>query len=133
MIEFYYWPTPNGHKVTMFLEEAGLDYAIHPVDISAGDPFKPDFLAISPNTRMPAIIDTAPLDGGEAIPIFESRPFSAISPTRREGSCRTICGGARPQRSGCFGKSAVSDRWPAKTITSDSTRPRRSRTPSIVM
>lgn len=62
----------DGHKVTMFLEEAGLDYTIHPVDISVGDQFKPDFLAISPNNRMPAIIDTAPLDGGDAIPIFES-------------------------------------------------------------
>jgi GST-like protein len=72
MIELYYWPTPNGHKITMFLEEAGLDYTIHPVDISAGDQFKPDFLAISPNNRMPAIIDTAPADGGEPISVFES-------------------------------------------------------------
>jgi GST-like protein len=72
MIEFYYWPTPNGHKVTMFLEEAGLDYTIHPVDISAGDQFKPEFLAFSPNNRMPAIIDSAPADGGEAVTVFES-------------------------------------------------------------
>jgi GST-like protein len=72
MIDLYYWPTPNGHKITMFLEEAGLDYTIHPVDISAGDQFKPDFLAISPNNRMPAIIDTAPADGGEPISVFES-------------------------------------------------------------
>jgi len=71
MIQLYYWPTPNGHKITMFLEEAGLQYAIHPVDISAGDQFKPDFLAISPNNRMPAIIDTAPADGGKAISVFE--------------------------------------------------------------
>ncbi len=72
MIDLYYWPTPNGHKVTMFLEEAGLDYRLHPVDISAGDQFKPEFLAISPNNRMPAMIDTAPADGGEAIGVFES-------------------------------------------------------------
>ena len=72
MIELYYWPTPNGHKVTMFLEEAGLDYTIHAVDISAGDQFKPDFLAISPNNRMPAIVDTAPIDGGEPISVFVS-------------------------------------------------------------
>ncbi|TWB24475.1 GST-like protein [Nitrospirillum amazonense] len=72
MIELYYWPTPNGHKITLFLEEAGLDYTIHPVDISAGDQFKPDFLAFSPNNRMPAIIDTAPADGGEPITVFES-------------------------------------------------------------
>jgi len=72
MIELYYWPTPNGHKVTMFLEEVGLDYRIRPVDISAGDQFAPTFLSFSPNNRMPAIIDTAPADGGEAIGVFES-------------------------------------------------------------
>jgi len=72
MIDLYYWPTPNGHKITMFLEEAGVDYAIHPVDISAGDQFKRDFLAISPNNRMPAIVDTAPADLGEPISVFES-------------------------------------------------------------
>ena len=72
MIELYYWPTPNGHKATMFLEEAGLDYTIHPVNISAGDQFKPEFLAFSPNNRMPAVIDRAPADGGEAVTVFES-------------------------------------------------------------
>lgn len=72
MIELYYWPTPNGHKITMFLEEAGLDYEIHPIDISAGDQFKPEFLAFSPNNRMPAIIDRKPADGGEPISVFES-------------------------------------------------------------
>ncbi|MDR6830784.1 GST-like protein [Bosea sp. BE271] len=72
MIELYYWPTPNGHKITMMLEETGLDYEIRPVDISAGDQFKPEFLAFSPNNRMPAIIDRAPADGGEPIGIFES-------------------------------------------------------------
>ena len=72
MIDLHYWPTPNGHKITMFLEEAGLAYRIHPVDISAGDQFKPAFLKFSPNNRMPAIIDTAPADGGEPITTFES-------------------------------------------------------------
>lgn len=72
MIELYYWPTPNGHKITLFLEEAGLDYTIHPVNIGAGDQFKPEFLAFSPNNRMPAIIDTAPADGGDPITVFES-------------------------------------------------------------
>lgn len=71
MIELYYWPTPNGHKITMFLEEAELPYRIHPVDISAGDQFKPEFLSISPNNRMPAIIDPEPSDGGELISVFE--------------------------------------------------------------
>ena len=72
MIELYYWPTPNGHKITLFLEECGLEYRIHPIDISAGDQFKPEFLAFSPNNRMPAIIDTEPADGGEPITVFES-------------------------------------------------------------
>lgn len=72
MIDLYYWPTPNGHKITMFLEEAGLDYRIVPVDIGAGDQFKPDFLAFSPNNRMPAIVDHNPSDGGEAVTVFES-------------------------------------------------------------
>ncbi|MFG1265695.1 MULTISPECIES: glutathione binding-like protein [Xanthobacter] len=72
MIDLHYWPTPNGHKITMFLEEAGIDYNIVPVDISAGDQFKLDFLAIAPNNRMPAIVDHAPADGGAPIPVFES-------------------------------------------------------------
>jgi len=72
MIDLYYWPTPNGHKITMFLEEAGLPYRIVPVDISKGDQFKPEFLAFSPNNRMPAIIDSAPADGGASISVFES-------------------------------------------------------------
>jgi GSH-dependent disulfide-bond oxidoreductase len=72
MIELHYWPTPNGHKITLFLEEAGLDYTIRPVDIGAGEQFRPEFLAISPNNRMPAIVDTAPADGGEPISVFES-------------------------------------------------------------
>ena len=72
MIELFYWPTPNGHKVTLFLEETGLDYRLTPVDIGAGDQFKPAFLAIAPNNRMPAIIDHAPADGGEPVPVFES-------------------------------------------------------------
>ena len=72
MIHLYYWPTPNGHKITMFLEEAGLEYQIHPVDISAGDQFKPEFLAIGPNNRMPVIVDDAPEDGGDPVSVFEA-------------------------------------------------------------
>lgn len=72
MIELFYWPTPNGRKIPLFLEEAGLDYRITRVDIGRGDQFKPEFLAISPNNRMPAIIDHAPADGGAPISVFES-------------------------------------------------------------
>lgn len=72
MIDLYYWTTPNGHKITMLLEEAGIDYTIKPVNISAGEQFKPDFLAIAPNNRIPAIVDHAPEDGGAPISVFES-------------------------------------------------------------
>lgn len=70
-IELYYWPTPNGWKVTIALEEMGLPYVIKPVNIATGDQFKPDFLAISPNNRMPAIVDPEGPDG-EPISVFES-------------------------------------------------------------
>ena len=72
MIDLYYWTTPNGHKITMFLEEAGLPYRIVPVHIGRGEQFKPDFLRISPNNKMPAIVDHAPADGGEPLALFES-------------------------------------------------------------
>lgn len=72
MIDLYYWPTPNGHKITLLLEEAGLEYTIRPVDIGKGDQFKPEYLAFSPNNKMPAIIDRAPNDGGTPISVFES-------------------------------------------------------------
>ncbi len=72
MIDLHYWPTPNGHKITMFLEEAGLAYTIRPVDITAGEQFRSEFLAIAPNNRMPAIVDYMPADGGAPISVFES-------------------------------------------------------------
>ncbi len=72
MITLFYWPTPNGHKITIFLEEAGVPYRISPVNIGKGEQFRPEFLAISPNNRMPAIVDDAPEDGGEPLSVFES-------------------------------------------------------------
>jgi GSH-dependent disulfide-bond oxidoreductase len=72
MIDLYYWPTPNGHKITLLLEETGLPYRIVPVNIGKGEQFKPEFLAISPNNRMPAIVDHTPLERGEPISVFES-------------------------------------------------------------
>ena len=72
MIELHYWPTPNGHKITIFLEETGLAYRLHPVNIGKGEQFQPDFLKIAPNNRMPAIIDLAPADGGAPLSVFES-------------------------------------------------------------
>ena len=72
MIDLYFWTTPNGYKPLILLEDAGLPYRLKPVNISTGDQFKPGFLAISPNNRMPAIVDEAPADGGPALSLFES-------------------------------------------------------------
>ena len=72
MIDFYYWPTPNGHKVTLFLEEAGLKYNVKPVNIGNGDQFEPAFLALSPNNKMPAIVDHEPADDRGPQSVFES-------------------------------------------------------------
>ena len=72
MIDLYYWTTPNGHKITIFLEEAGLLYRINPVNISKGEQFARGFLEISPNNRIPAIVDNEPDNGGKPIQLFES-------------------------------------------------------------
>ena len=72
MIELYYWPTSNGQKIALFLEEAGLPYQGFPINISKGEQFAPEFLKISPNNRIPAIIDREPADGGAPIALFES-------------------------------------------------------------
>jgi GST-like protein len=72
MIDLYYWTTPNGHKITMFLEEARLPYRIVPVNIGTGEQFDPSFLAIAPNNRIPAIVDHTPADGGPPLSVFES-------------------------------------------------------------
>ncbi len=71
MIKLYAWPTPNGHKVSIMLEECGLPYEVHAVDINKGEQFEPAFLAISPNNRMPAIVDRDG-PGGEDLSVFES-------------------------------------------------------------
>jgi GSH-dependent disulfide-bond oxidoreductase len=72
MIDLHYWTTPNGHKVTIFLEEAGLDYTLKPVNIGKGEQFSPAFLEIAPNNRIPAIVDNDPPGGGEPVAIMES-------------------------------------------------------------
>jgi GSH-dependent disulfide-bond oxidoreductase len=91
MIDFYYWPTPNGWKVSIMLEETGLPYNLIPVNIGKGDQFRPEFMAISPNNRMPAIVDREAPDG--PLPIFESGPIllhlaekaGRFAPTDRRG------------------------------------------------
>jgi len=72
MIDLYYWTTPNGHKITIFLEEASVPYKIFPVNIGKGEQFKAEFLAVSPNNRIPALVDHAPAGGGKPIAVFES-------------------------------------------------------------
>ncbi|WP_311886022.1 MULTISPECIES: glutathione binding-like protein [unclassified Pseudomonas] len=72
MIDLYYWTTPNGHKISLFLEEAGLPYNVHPINISQGEQFQPHFLKIAPNNRIPAIVDHEPADAGEPLSLFES-------------------------------------------------------------
>lgn len=72
MIDLYYWTTPNGQKILLFLEEAGLPYKIHPVDISKGQQFEPAFLKISPNNKIPAIVDNGPIDNQKPLSVFES-------------------------------------------------------------
>jgi GST-like protein len=96
MIDFYYWPTPNGWKVSIMLEECGLPYRVVPVNISRGDQFKPQFLAISPNNRMPAIVDHD--WDGETVSIFESGAIllhlaeksGRFMPTSRRGRTETM-------------------------------------------
>src|SRR3978361_2542878 len=70
MIDLHYAPTPNGWKISIMLEELGLPYTVIPVNIRAGDQFKPEFLKLSPNNRIPAIVDRAPADGGETVVLF---------------------------------------------------------------
>ena len=72
MIDLYYWTTPNGHKLTMFLEETGLPHRIVPINIGKGEQFAADFLKIAPNNRIPAMVDHAPADGGAPLSLFES-------------------------------------------------------------
>jgi GST-like protein len=72
VIDLYYWPTPNGHKITLFLEETAMPHNIIPVNIGKGEQFRPEFLAISPNNRMPAIVDHTPMERGAPISVFES-------------------------------------------------------------
>ncbi|MBY0369715.1 glutathione S-transferase N-terminal domain-containing protein [bacterium] len=72
MIDLYWWKTPNGQKITVFLEEAGLPYKLHPVDITKNEQFNPAFLKIAPNNRIPAIVDSEPADGKGPLSVFES-------------------------------------------------------------
>jgi GSH-dependent disulfide-bond oxidoreductase len=77
MIDLHYWTTPNGHKITMFLEETGLPYKIVPVNLVQNDQFKPEFLKIAPNDKVPAIVDHDPIDGGAPQPVRRAERAAA--------------------------------------------------------
>ena len=72
MIDLYFAPTPNGMKIKLFMEESGMEHKIIPIDLKKGDQFKPEFLAISPNNKIPAIVDHQPSSGIEKLHVFES-------------------------------------------------------------
>ena len=124
MIDLYYWTTPNGHKVTIFLEEAGLPYRIHPINIGKDEQFQPHFLKIAPNNRIPAIIDQEPAGGGEPISVSNPAPFFCISRRRSAGLSRVISARASLRWSGCSGRWAAWGRWPGRTTISMLPRPR---------
>ena len=98
MIDLYYAPTPNGWKISIMLEELGIPYTVKPVNIRAGEQFKPEFLAISPNNRIPAIVDHGPPDGGGPLPVFETgailfylaNKFSRFIPTEMRARMATM-------------------------------------------
>ena len=128
-IELHYWPTPNGHKITIMLEECGLPYEIKPVNIGKGDQFKPEFLAISPNNRMPAIVDPDG-PGGKPISIFESGAILQYL-GRKTGKFYPADERARVEvEQWLFWQMADLGPTAARRTTSATTRRRRSSTPS---
>ena len=126
MIDLYYWTTPNGHKITIFLEETALPYKIIPVNISKGDQFEPEFLAISPNNRIPAIIDHDPKGGGPPVSVFES---GAILLYLAEKTGELLPSDLRARYDAIqwlFWQWLALARWLGRTIISANTRRRRS-------
>src|SRR5262249_5759742 len=122
-IDLYFWPTPNGWKITIMLEECALPYTIVPVDISKGDQFKPQFLAISPNNRMPAIIDHRGPDG-KPISIFESGAILQYLGRKTESSIRATSAVASKSTNGCSGRWPISAPKPVRQTTFDTMRRR---------
>lgn len=106
MIDLYYAPTPNGHKITLFLEEAELAYRLLKVDISKGNQFRPDFLAISPNNKIPAIVDHAPADGGQPLSLLNPVKFFSTWRKKAANCLAGSCVNAIPHCNGCSGRSA---------------------------
>ena len=124
MMDLYYWTTPNGHKVALFLEEAGLPYTILPVNLSRGDQFKPEFLAISPNNRIPAIAGQNPGDGGATGPVFESGAILLYLAGKTGKFLPKDLRGRAGRPNGSSGRLTALAQWPARTIISNNTRAR---------
>jgi GST-like protein len=125
MIDLYYWTTPNGHKVTMFLEEANLPYKVIPINIGKGEQFDPGFLKIAPNNRIPAMVDHEPVGGGARCRCSSRAPCCSTWRKRPAGFCPRICADAQKCCSGCSGRWAGSGRWRARITISASMRPRK--------
>ena len=118
MIDLYYWPTPNGFKITIMLEECGLPYKIVPVNIGTGEQFKPDFLKISPNNRMPAIVDHEPADKGAPCRCSSPARSCNTSPKRPASSCPRTCAASTRCCSGSTGRWVGWARWQARPTIS---------------
>ena len=133
MIDVLYWTTPNGHKVTIFLEEAGLEYKITPVNIGKGEQFKADFLAASPNNRIPAIVDHKPADGGKPLSVFESGAILLYLADKTGKFVPKDLRGRTAALEWLFWQMAGSAQCRARTTISAITRPTRSNTPWIAI
>ena len=108
MLDLHYWPTPNGKKVTIQLEECGLDYSVIECNIGKGDQFTEEFLAINPNTRMPVLVDHDPVDGQGFLSVFESGAIMLYIAAKPDSSCQAIREPSTKSYSGSCG------RWPIK-------------------
>jgi glutathione S-transferase len=133
MIDLYFWPTGNGKKIVILLEELGLPYTVKPINIGRGDQLAPDFLKISPNGRMPAIVDDEPMGGGAPISIFESGPImmylaektGRFYPQDPRGKMMSLNGSAGnwPIRVPSWASKAISDAPPRAETTAISPTP----------
>ena len=129
MLDLYYWGTPNGRKITIFLEEVGLPYNLHKIDIGKGDQFKPEFLAISPNNRIPAIVDNAPKGGGAPISLFESGAILLYLAEKTGALFQRMSVAGPKSCNGCSGRWVALAPWPGKTAISTPTPRKKSPTP----
>ena len=129
MIDLYFWPTGNGKKIVILLEELGLPYTIKPINIGRGDQITPEFLKISPNGRMPAIVDDEPMGGGALISIFESGPIMMYLAEKTGRSIRRTRAANTMSLSGSAGNWPIKvPSWASKAI---SDAPRRAETTAI--